>query len=95
MQYNRRLHAAQPTSACSTIDVIVQHVLPARCPQGGCLPEMDLMAAPQVADDIIADVMFTHEPAHPDRRQGPGLHQPAQQLRHVRHRQSPSARSCT
>ena len=34
-------------------------------------------------------------PAHPDRRQGPGLHQPAQQLRHVRHRQSPSARSCT
>ena len=34
-------------------------------------------------------------PAHPDRHQGHGLHQPAQQLRHVRHRQSPSARSCT
>ena len=33
--------------------------------------------------------------AHPDRHQGHGLHQPAQQLRHVGHRQSPSARSCT
>ena len=34
------------------------------------------MAAPQVADDIMADDKFTQEPAHPDRRQGHGLHQP-------------------
>eukprot|EP00964_Phaeocystis_antarctica_P141672 scaffold106752_cov58-Phaeocystis_antarctica.AAC.2 len=40
---------------------------------------MNLMAALQVADDIMADDMFTQEPAHPDRRQGHGLHQPAQQ----------------
>eukprot|EP00964_Phaeocystis_antarctica_P117858 scaffold81688_cov57-Phaeocystis_antarctica.AAC.1 len=78
MQHNRRLHAAQPTSACSTTDVCMQHALPARCPQGGRLLEMNLMAAPQVADDIMADGMFTQEPAHPDRRQGHGPHQPAQ-----------------
>ena len=33
--------------------------------------------------------------SHPDNCHcGHGLHQPAQQLRHVRHRRSPSARSC-
>ena len=104
LQLHRQLRAARdmpgaprPASGhtCSTTNVFVEHVLSARCPQGGRLPEMDLMAAPQVADDIIADVMFTHEPAHPDRRQGHGPHQSAQQLRHARHRQSPSARSCT
>ena len=46
------------------------------CPQGGRLLEMNLMAAPQVADDIMADDKFTQEPAHPDRRQGHELHQP-------------------
>eukprot|EP00964_Phaeocystis_antarctica_P006455 scaffold3492_cov55-Phaeocystis_antarctica.AAC.2 len=37
------------------------------------------MAALQVADDIMANDMFTQEPAHPDRCQGHGPHQPAQQ----------------
>ena len=92
---HRRLHAAQPTSSCSTTDVCMQHALPARCPQGGRLLEKNLMAAPHVADDIMANDMLTQEPAHPDRHQGHGPHQPAQQLRHVRHRLSPSARSCT